>query len=180
MQVVLAIDPDPRGGSWVLCDERGVRSHERNCQMRHLKQAIKGAGVMKHQVVVEDVVSYGMLVGREVFDTVKNIGEIRGACRQHGVPFDLLSRVQVKTALCRSARAKDANVRAALMDLYGGSREAAVGRKASPGPLYGLVADEWAALALGLVWLSRQGLGPLVRRDGPEGLAEMRSAEEAS
>ncbi len=169
MQVVLAIDPDPQGGSWVLCDECGeVRAHERNCPMGHLKQAINGVDeTTTQQVVVEDVVSYGMPVGREVFDTVKNIGEIRGVCRQRSVPFDLLSRVQVKTALCRSARAKDANVRAALVDLYGGSRKEAVGTKASPGPLYGLVADEWAALALALVWLSRQALGPLVGRDGP-------------
>jgi hypothetical protein len=57
-------------------------------------------------------------------------------------------RADVKLHLCNSHRAKDKNVRQALIDLYGPTKEAAIGRKASPGPLYGLAGDGWAALGV--------------------------------
>jgi len=52
----------------------------------------------------------------------------------------------VKLHLCGSARAKDTNIRQALIDRYGGS--AAIGKKAAPGPLYGVSKDVWSALAV--------------------------------
>jgi hypothetical protein len=58
--------------------------------------------------------------------------------------------------LCGNARAKDANVRQALLDLYGdGTRQTACGVKSKPGPLYGIKKDEWAALAVGLTYQAR-------------------------
>lgn len=45
--------------------------------------------------------------------------------------------------LCNSARAKDSNTRQALIDRFD-----APGTKKSPGRLYGVKADEWAALPL--------------------------------
>jgi hypothetical protein len=56
-------------------------------------------------------------------------------------------RREVKLHLCGSPRAKDANIRQALIDRYGG-KEAAIGRKASPGPLHGVSGDVWSALAV--------------------------------
>jgi len=43
--------------------------------------------------------------------------------------------------------ANDASIRQALIDRFGG-KDAAIGRKASPGPLHGIAADVWSALAL--------------------------------
>ena len=65
-----------------------------------------------------------------------------------------LTRRAVKLHLCGSARAKDTNIRAALIDRFGGTggRRAAVGLKASPGPLYGIRSHEWAALAVAVTW----------------------------
>ena len=163
---VLAIDPDPDGGSYVLFDSQqglvdyGWREHiQYLCSIIHLEET--------DQVVVENLQCYGMPAGASMFETAKAIGEIRGRCRWVNVPFDdSLARPKIKAALCHSAKAKDANVRAALIDLYGGDKRTAVGLKASPGPLYGIKRDVWAALALAVVWLSLQGLGPLARRDG--------------
>jgi len=61
-----------------------------------------------------------------------------------------ISRRAVKLHLCGSARAKDANIRQALIDRYGGS--AAIGRKAAPGPLYGVSKDVWSALAIAVTY----------------------------
>mgnify|MGYP003945673211 FL=1 len=56
-------------------------------------------------------------------------------------------RMDVKLFHCGQARAKDSNIRQALIDRFGG-KEAAIGKKATPGPLYGVSNDVWSALAI--------------------------------
>ena len=58
--------------------------------------------------------------------------------------------VSSANCFCNSAAAKDTNIRQALIDHYGGSKAEAIGVKAKPGPLYGIKADEWSALAIAL------------------------------
>lgn len=106
-------------------------------------------------MVVEMVASYGMPVGREVFETCVWIGRFlerwdhAWTWRRHRPdPAGLVYRHQVKTHLCGNQRAKDANIRQALIDRYGPGKELAIGRKAAPGPLYGLTGDCWSALAV--------------------------------
>jgi hypothetical protein len=62
----------------------------------------------------------------------------------------LINRADVKIHHCGSARAKDSNIRAAIIDRYGG-KETAIGKKKTPGPLYGIKADAWQALAIALM-----------------------------
>jgi hypothetical protein len=52
-------------------------------------------------------------------------------------------RQQVKLHLCGSPRAKDANIRQALLDKLGPQ-----GTKKAPGPTYGVKSHAWAALAV--------------------------------
>jgi len=102
--------------------------------------------------VIEMIASYGMAVGAEVFETCVWIGRFAERWqRTFGTPADRLFRREVKLHLCGQARAKDPNVRQALLDKFGG-KERAVGKKASPGPLHGIRADEWAALAVAVTW----------------------------
>jgi hypothetical protein len=68
----------------------------------------------------------------------------------------LMVRRDVKMHICGQMKAKDSNIRAALIDRFGG-KERAIGRKASPGPLFGITADRWAALALAITWLDLHG-----------------------
>ena len=94
-----------------------------------------------------------MPVGRDVFETVYMIGRMAEAIARWGTPVDRMPRRIVKLHLCQTQRAKDSNVRAALLDLYGPD---AVGRKASPGPLYGIHGDEWSALAVARTWIDQR------------------------
>jgi len=84
----------------------------------------------------------GMPAGKDVFNTCVFIGELKEACSQ-GFKAYLIERRFIKLHLRNSARAKDSNIRQALIDRFG-----APGTKKSPGRLYGVKADEWAALAL--------------------------------
>lgn len=175
--MIFAVDPDPQGGATVLLTNQGeLVSHSRDVPVSAICSIImeKKPG----RVVVEGLQSYGMPVGRSVFETAMVVGSIRFACQLAGVGFDEITRTQAKAAVCNAARAKDPQVRAALIDLYGGDRERAIGTKKAPGPLYGIAKDEWAALAVGLTWLRQRRLGPLARRDGitPSGPQEVSHA----
>jgi hypothetical protein len=90
----------------------------------------------------------------EVFETVYWSGrfaEAYGAARVDRVP-----RLKVKLHLCHDSRAKDGNIRQAILDRFGG-KDQAIGRKAAPGPLYGIAGDVWAALALAIAWWDTHG-----------------------
>jgi hypothetical protein len=91
-----------------------------------------------------------MAVGAEVFETCVWAGRfIERWYRNPRRPTHLrVYRRDVKLHLCGSMRAKDANVRQALIDRYGPGKEKAIGRKAAPGPLYGISGDCWAALGV--------------------------------
>lgn len=98
-------------------------------------------------LVIEMIASYGMPVGREVFETCTWIGRFTEAAGG----AQLVYRKDVKLHLCGQSRAKDANIRQALIDKFGG-KEKAIGRKATPGPLYGISADVWSALAIAVTY----------------------------
>ena len=107
-------------------------------------------------LLIEKVASFGMPVGEEVFETVFWSG--RFAERWPG-KVDRMTRNQVKMALChKTAGVNDSVIRQRLIDIFGPGKEAAIGRKRNPGPLYGVKADEWAALALAVAWSSQNGL----------------------
>ena len=100
-------------------------------------------------LAIEMIASYGMPVGREVFETCVWIGRFVQAWQgDHALVY----RREVKLHLCGQPRAKDANIRQALIDRWGG-KDRAVGKKASPGPLYGVSADVWSALAIAVTYV---------------------------
>lgn len=99
-------------------------------------------------LAIEMIASYGMPVGKEVFDTCVWIGRFVQAWN---APHTLVYRRDVKMFLCGNNSAKDGNIRQALIDRYGG-KERAIGKKKTPGPLYGFHDDLWQALAVGVTW----------------------------
>jgi len=109
--------------------------------------------------VIEMVECFGMPVGREVFRTLVWIGRFEAAWETVArSPVIEVGRKAVVSHHCGSARGKDANVRQALIDRYGGEggKRAAVGLKKSPGPLYGIAKDAWSALAIALWYADTQ------------------------
>lgn len=140
MELLLAIDPGPTESAYVRYDGALPVSWAK-LPNEELRRMLSNESP---PLVIEMIASYGMAVGAEVFETCVWIGRF---IERRGGHVRRIYRRDVKLHLCGSARAKDANVRQALIDRYGG-KERAIGRKATPGPLYGLTGDCWAALGV--------------------------------
>lgn len=149
---VLAIDPGNEDSAWVVYDGAKVLKHGK-APNDHLRNLIGMHLVCDGQrdVAIEMIASYGMPVGREVFDTCVWIGRFAECAESDDGRVTLIYRKDVKLHVCGSPRANDGTIRQALLDRWGG-REKAVGKKASPGPLHGVSGDVWAALAVAVTW----------------------------
>jgi hypothetical protein len=155
---VLAIDPGSEQSAYVLWDGEKVQAHAKGCNESVVMLfECRPPDFVADRVVIEEIASYGMPVGREVFQTVRWAGRFEDrAATKACVGVDYLPRRDVKLHLCGQARAKDANIRQAVIDRFGG-KEKAIGTKKQQGPLYGLKADEWQALALAITFHDLHG-----------------------
>lgn len=155
---VFAIDPGSEQSAWV---ELGKQAGGRWEPLAWTKmpnevvlEDVVAAGV-KSVVVIEWTAPRGMPAAAQLFETLWWAGRFGQAAIDAGAVAHRIERKAVVRHLTGSQGGKDSNVRQALIDRYGGNggKEAAIGRKASPGPLYGLKADMWQALALGLAFV---------------------------
>lgn len=106
-------------------------------------------------LVIEQIESMGMSVGKTTFETVYWSGRFAEAFQPWRV--ERVTRREVKLHLCGQSRANDGNIRQALIDRFGPSTEQAIGKKASPGPLYGVTGHKLSALAVALTWADQKG-----------------------
>jgi hypothetical protein len=160
MTRLLAIDPGDVESGWVLLDiaSRQPLEFEKSPNSDVLDVIAR----QEHSLlVVEMIASYGMPVGASVFETCVWIGRFlqhdraEGGIPQHvtGERLEstqrLVKRQPVKVHHCHSAKAKDSNVRQALVDRFApGQSNHGKGTKTNPGFFYGFRADVWQAYAL--------------------------------
>lgn len=159
MTRILAIDPGSEQSAWVLYDASLARP------IRFAKvpnadvvgwlrwELPDDAELHPDVLVIEWMTPRGMPTSAQEFETLWWAGRFAEAARP--IPVERLARDDVKYQLCgRRAKVNDVNVRAALIDRFGGvgGKHAAVGRKASPGPLFGISADVWQALGVAVAW----------------------------
>jgi hypothetical protein len=155
-RIVLAIDPGPEKSAWVLYNRVGIIADKGYDDSGYLARQIEQGEFRADAIAIEMIASYGMPVGAEVFETCVWIGKMEwAALRSYGRPHRVF-RKDVKLHLCGSVKAKDGNVRQALMDRFGGSK--CKGTKKNPGPLFGVSGDIWSALAVAVTFAG-QGEG---------------------
>lgn len=146
---ILAIDPGNTMSAWCEIEDGKPIGAAKVSNDAVLDMLRKPTAIIE-AVAIEMIASYGMPVGKEVFETCLWIGRFLEACEVRLQRTMLVYRRDVKQFHCHTARANDASIRAALIDRFGPGRENAVGTKRAPGPLYGIKGDEWSALAVGL------------------------------
>lgn len=147
--MILAIDPGNEFSAYVAYDEEHGTPRRFAKLLNSEMLATIDRATDCDRLAVEKIESYGMAVGATVFATCVWTGRFieRWSVRFNRPVVDVPRR-SCKLHLCGSARAKDSNVRQALIDRYGPGKDRAIGRKATPGPLYGLTGDCWAALGV--------------------------------
>ena len=151
---VIAIDPGPESSAALMWDGQKINQ----CSTLFARNGVILAWLRAKggsPLAIEMIQHYGkgMPAGKEVFDTCVWIGRFMEAYGAEWV--SLIHRPTIKTHLCGTPKARDANVRQAIIDRFGGKQKA-IGKKASPGPLYGIHSHLWSALACALVFSDLQ------------------------
>lgn len=150
MTILLAIDPGTVQSGWVEYSTDAPRVLDCGVMPNDkILHALEHAG-RSDTLCIEMIASYGMAVGRETFETCVWIGRFQQAWRDPEA-VQLIYRRDVKLHLCGSSKAKDPNIRQALLDMFprtGGGATPQVGTKKQPGPLFGVSSHAWSALAV--------------------------------
>ena len=160
MSAVLAIDPGTTESAW--CRLLYGRSP------RTVSPVVHGAKVPNDAVletelsdrrwvstvVIEMPQHYGRDIhaGASVYETCRWVGRFEQRWRDLGGEVVLVHRKTVVTSVCGNPRANDSDVRRAILERF----PAGKGTKANPGPLYGIKADVWQALAVALWYLDER------------------------
>jgi hypothetical protein len=139
--MIIAVDPGTTQSAFVQWD--GQKVQEAGILDNELFRIFLRGRSLPFRIAVEMVACYGMAVGREVFETCLQVGRIQEIACVRSIPCRLVYRQEVKLHHCHSNRAKDSNIRQALVDKYGEP-----GTKKEPGRTYGLKSHLWSAFAI--------------------------------
>ena len=109
-----------------------------------------------YRLVIEMVASYGMPVGREVFETCVWIGRFIEQLNCPGIGYEYVYRQDEKLTICHSPKATDTTIRQALADRFAyGQKNHGKGNAKEPGWFYGFSNDIWSAYAVAVTAIDR-------------------------
>lgn len=143
--MILGIDPGNIESAYCLIDKETYKPIEfGKINNSDLEDYICTKKSNHLKIIIEMVACYGMAVGKTVFDTCVQIGRFTMLADE----YEYIYRKDVKINLCGSMKAKDSNIRQALIDRFG-----EVGTKKNQGWFYGFKSDIWSAYAVGTTYL---------------------------
>lgn len=153
---IMAIDPGNEQSAFCVIDTETLKPMQfaklENDELLRIVRNIRETPAVA--VVIERVASYGMAVGREVFETCEWTGRFTEAATVAGVPVHYVYRRDEKLHICGDSRAKDTNIRRALIDRFARyDLRTGRGTKANPDFFFGFSGDIWAAFAVGLTYI---------------------------
>ncbi len=155
--MIFAIDPGSTQSAYCMMgeDARPISFEKRPNE--DLITLLRNYALHKPTVVIERVASYGMPVGREVFDTCEWIGRYTQVAKDLALPVEYILRQEEKLHICKSPKANDATIRKALIDRFAKHDfKTGKGNSHSPDFFYGFKADVWMAFAVGVSYLCKQ------------------------
>jgi Holliday junction resolvasome RuvABC endonuclease subunit len=99
---------------------------------------------------IEMFAGYGRPVGKSTFEACKWVGRFEQLCDDNVCTHMIYRKADVCTNLCKNTKAKDKDIRKALIQRYGNP-----GTKKNPGILYGVSRDIWSALAIAVTTVEK-------------------------
>lgn len=152
-KLVLGIDPGNVVSAWCIVDADTLRPVRFAKEENEFTLTVV-MGTEYDEIAIERVQSYGMAVGREVFETCEWIGRFTQAAKKE---VSYVYRQDEKLHICHDSRAKDANIRRALIDRFARhDLKNGKGTKKNPDWFYGFSADCWSAYAVALTHIERE------------------------
>ena len=146
---ILAIDPGNIESAYVILDDTlKPLEFSKESNVTLIEKIYSGHFKGVTHIAIEMIASYGMPVGKEVFETCVWIGKFEEALHNENFPgVQYIYRKDEKLNLCCSSKAKDSNVIQALKDRFGDK-----GTKKNPGWFFGFAKDVWQAYAVGVTY----------------------------
>ena len=127
--MILGIDPGPTESAYALIGQEMVGSVSDPFRVHEAEKAGNESVVgrlsvlrPKH-VAIESIQSYGMAVGRSVFETCFMIGRLIQVCTDHNLPFTLYPRPEYTRRICGVGKINDAVLRQSLLLRFGGDKK---------------------------------------------------------
>lgn len=146
--MIIAVDPGPKESAYCILQGENIIAFGKVENMAMMDILVEYSSP-QNLLAIEMIASYGMPVGAEVFETCVFIGRF---IETFEGPYSYIYRKDVKMHICHSMKANDASIRQALIDRFGPP-----GTKKAQGKLYGITADVWSALAIGLTAYETKG-----------------------
>lgn len=176
---LFAIDPGNKESAFVMLRFSGTKYADGELAVDNSSLIIDAFGKMPNEEVakrltewcshhestkllaIERVQAMGMPVGYEVFETCEWIGRYTQIAQEHLIAPNYVYRAEEKITLCGSSKAKDSNIRQALIDRYAKhDMKNGKGTKSNPDIFFGFRADMWAAMAVATTFLDQMaGIG---------------------
>lgn len=147
---IIAIDPGNEYSAYCVMDKETYKPIEFGKIINaELRDKLKSKEFKENisEMAIEMVACYGMAVGKTIFETCVWIGIFT---ESFGKYYEYIYRKEEKMNLCGTMKAKDSNIRQALIDRFG-----VVGVKKSPGYFYGFKSDIWSSCAVGCTYLDK-------------------------
>lgn len=143
--LVIGVDPGTTKSAYVAWDGASIHEigTEANPQVAKYLRSTQARTALRTVVVFESIESYGMAVGREIFETIFWTGRMFQIARDTIGPKNVyrLPRRAIKKHLCRSNRVKDKHIRAALLKRFENQHWEKL-----------ITSHQWAALAVAVTW----------------------------
>lgn len=103
------------------------------------------------ELIYEEFQSYGMPIGISTITSITWNGRYMQLALCRCKPVHPIYRKEEKINICNTMKAKDGNIRQALIDRFGD-----VGTKNNKGFFYGFKKDIWSAFAVGCTYLDKK------------------------
>lgn len=113
-------------------------------------------------LVYEEFQSYGMPVGVSTIKSITWNGRFIEAAWERGIPHYPIYRVEEKINLCGTTKAKDANLRQAMIDRFAKfDFKNGKGTKDKKDWFYGFAKDSWSAAIIGVTFADKLKTGEI-------------------
>jgi len=146
---LLAIDPGSIVSGYTIVDIDTYKIIDKGIIENNQIHTLKA-----DHVVIERFQSYGMAVGLSVMIAIWWAGRFY---EHFGENTDRIFRKDIKLNICGVTRAKDTNIRHALIERFAKhDLKRGTGTKANPDWFYGFKKDIWAAYAIAVTWIDNK------------------------